>query len=265
MTALDQPTPKNLADSSVLITGGTAGVGLATALMFARAGVRGIAINGRNLVRGEEACQAIRSQCPGVNVMFIPGDCNLDSEASRVCQQAWDQLDGVDVLVNATTGTAGPVLLKDIGLGEIQSILLDQMMAPLLTCRILLPMMTENGGGAMINIASDAGKVTTPGETVLGAAMAGIIMFTRAMAMEAKRNHIRVNVLTPSVIDGTLTNQRMMGQPFAGKLFTKAKESARLGVCVPDDLANMIVFLASPAAAKVTGQAISVNGGISAA
>ena len=71
------------------------------------------------------------------------------------------------------------------------------MLAPLLTSRVVVPWMRERNGGAIINIASDAAKVATPGETVIGAAMAGIVMFSRALAIEGKRDGIRVNGVTP--------------------------------------------------------------------
>ena len=75
----------------------------------------------------------------------------------------------------------------------------------------------------------------------------------------------RVNVMTPSIIEGTMTYDEVMAGEFSGKLFAKAIKMAQLGVVNPDDMANMIVFLASPECSKVTGQAVSVNGGISAA
>ena len=259
-----QSQPKKLTESHVLITGGTAGVGLATAIQFAEAGVKGIAINGRNEERGEKARQEVLSRCPDANVIFIAGDSNIPAEAERVCNSAWEQFGSIEIVVNSTVGPYGPTLLKDIDPKEIGSILDSQLLAPLLISRIMLPLMTKNGGGVITNIASDAGKHTTPGETVLGAAMAGIMMFTRAMAMEVKRNGIRVNVITPSIIEGTLTNQAVMNQPFGQKLFSKAIEAARLGVVLPEDMADMIVFLSSEKAGKVTGQMISVNGGISA-
>jgi 2-hydroxycyclohexanecarboxyl-CoA dehydrogenase len=169
------------------------------------------------------------------------------------------------VLLNSTVGPAGPTLLHQIPIEDVEQILLAQLMGPLLMSRAALPYMRERGAGSIINVASDAGKLATPGESVIGAAMAGIIMFTRTLAIEAKRNGIRVNVLTPSLIDGTLTNARMMTQPFAVKLFEKARQAAGLGVAVAEDLAELVVFLAGPQAARITGQAISVNGGISAA
>ncbi len=124
--------------------------------------------------------------------------------------------------------------------------------------------MREANGGCIINIASDAAKIPTPGESVIGAAMAGIVMFTRALAIEGKRNGIRANVLTPSIVGGTEFYERIMADPFAGKLFGKAVPRAELGLVSMTDLAEIAVFLASPAASKMTGQALSVTGGISA-
>ena len=98
----------------------------------------------------------------------------------------------------------------------------------------------------------------------IGAAMAAIIQFSRATAFEAKRQMIRVNCLTPSIVEGTPLHDRLMADKFAGQLFGKAKTRAHLGVVTPGDLAAMATFLASDEAARVTGQTISVTGGISA-
>ena len=94
--------------------------------------------------------------------------------------------------------------------------------------------------------------------------MAGIVMFTRGLAIEGRRHGIRANVLTPSLTSGTRHYERIMADPFAGKMFAKAAKQAALGVVTKDELAALAVFLASPAAAKITGQAISMTGGISA-
>ena len=254
-----------LPECGVLITGGTSGVGLATAIQFVEAGVARIAVNGRNPERGEAARQAILARAPGAKVEFIAGDCNESAQAREVCEAARERLGSVDVLVNSTVGLYGPTLFHKIPLEDIPKIVSGQMLAPLLTSSAVVPWMRESGGGAIINIASDAGKVATPGETVIGAAMAGIIMFTRGLAIEGKRDGIRANVITPSIIEGTATYAQVMSNEFSGKLFGKAIKMAQLGVVQPDDLAALIVFLASPQAARLTGQAISVNGGISVA
>lgn len=84
------------------------------------------------------------------------------------------------------------------------------------------------------------------------------------MAIEAKREGIRVNCLTPSIVRGTPLYDKLMSDPFATLLFSKAETMAKLGVAEPQDLASLAAFLISPAAARITGQAISVTGGISA-
>jgi 2-hydroxycyclohexanecarboxyl-CoA dehydrogenase len=267
------PVPLPLPECSVLITGGTSGVGLETAIQLALAGVQRIAINGRNLERGAAARVQVLAQValrapghPAPLVEFVAGDCNSATGALAVCEAARQRLGSVDVLVNSTVGPYAPTLLHKTALDDVEKILTTQMMAPLLTTRIVLPWMAQRGrGGAIINIASDAGKVTTPGESIIGAAMAGIIMFSRTAAIEAKRHGVRINVLTPSLIEDTATYGRVMADEFSAKLFGKAVQMAQLGVVKPADMAALIVFLAGPQAAKITGQAISCNGGISAA
>ena len=130
--------------------------------------------------------------------------------------------------------------------------------------RAVLPHMMAKERGVILTVASDAAKVPTPGEAAIGAAMAGIVMFTRGLAIEAKRSGIRVNCLTPSIVRDTPMYDRLMADRFAGKLFAKAEQLANLGVVEPEDLAQLAVYLAGPAAARLTGQAISINGGISA-
>jgi 2-hydroxycyclohexanecarboxyl-CoA dehydrogenase len=95
--------------------------------------------------------------------------------------------------------------------------------------------------------------------------MAAIVMFSRVAAIEAKRNGVRVNAVTPSLIAGTETAERVLADGFSKGLFEKASQLAHLGVAEAEDLAALVVFLGGPGASRLTGQAISVNGGISAA
>lgn len=260
-----RPLPRALADSRVLIAGGTSGVGLHTAIQFALAGAPAITLIGRDASRGDQACAAVRSRAPTARVTFVAADANQPDQAAAAVAACQTQFGGVDVLVNCTVGPALPRLLHLIEPADIPVILQQQMLAPLLMSRLVLPGMRARASGVIINVASDAGKVATPGESVIGAAMAGIVMFSRALAMEAKRDGIRVNAITPSLIEGTLTYQRVGDDPFSAKLFAGAAKLASLGISQPDDLAHLIVFLARPEAARITGQAISPNGGISAA
>jgi gluconate 5-dehydrogenase len=181
-----------------------------------------------------------------------------------VMAEAMKQLGRIDVLVNSTGGNDIPKLLHQTAVEEIPGILERCLFAQILCSRAALPYMRDAKKGAIINIASDAAKIPTPGESVIGAAMAGIVMFTRGVAVEGKRDGIRANVLTPSMTSGTEHFEKVMADPFAGRMFAKAGKMAALGVVSKEELAGLVVFLASPAASKITGQAISMTGGISA-
>ena len=246
-------------EQGVLILGGTSGIGLACARAFVEAGAR-VAIAGRNPQRGAAAAVEL-----GSRTTFLQADCADPEQVERMTAKAAAALGRIDTLVCSLGGTRLPELLFRQSLDDIR-VSLTQDLAPFLFAgRAVLPVMMAQNGGTVINIASDAGKIATPGESVIGAAMAAIIQFTRGLAIEGKRNGIRANTITPSLVEGTpLTNRLMVEGSFPAKLFAKARPLAHLGPTYPEDLAALAIFLASPAAAKITGQAISVNGGISA-
>lgn len=219
---------------------------------------------GRDEGRGTHARQTVLDRFPDADVRFIAADASDEAEVERVVSAAQQAMGSIDICVNSTTTAYKPELLHRTPAGSVSDILLGQALPPMLFTRNVLPVMQAQGGGSIINIASDAAKVPTPGESVLGAAMAAIVMFSRVAAVEAKRNGVRVNAVTPSLINGTRTADNVLSDGFSRSLFEKAATQAHLGVAEPDDLASLIVFLGGPAAARLTGQTISVNGGISA-
>ena len=257
------PVPKGLADSGVLVVGGSAGIGYASAEKLALAGVRRIVIASRNAERGEEA--RLRLEKTGASVSWIFGDATRADECERIAAEAEAILGGIDVFVCSTVAEATPELFRDIPTAAIAGIVSEMLLPPMQMVSAVLPYMRSRRGGSIITVASDAGKTATPGETVIGACKAAIIMFTRTVAIENKRDGIRANVLTPSLVNGTASTARITTDGFSAKLFAKAAQQAHLGVPTADDLGDLVVFLASPGAARLTGQAISVNGGISAA
>ncbi|MGH3450799.1 MAG: SDR family NAD(P)-dependent oxidoreductase, partial [Haloechinothrix sp.] len=252
-------------DSSVVIVGGTSGVGLATATAFAQTGCRRLLLLGRNEERGKRALDHLAEAVPGGQADFLAVDACDPDAATEAAAEAHRRLGRIDVLVNSTAAPATPALLHNQSASEIRDVLAQQTTAPLLMSRAVLPYMREQRSGSIVAIASDATKVPTPGETVLGAAMGAIVTYCRTLALEAKRNGVRVNVVTPSLIVDTGFFDRAMDDEFSKKIFERAASQAHLGLTTPTDVANLVLFLASPLARLITGQVVSVNGGISVA
>ncbi|MCU1614668.1 MAG: family NAD(P)-dependent oxidoreductase [Frankiales bacterium] len=258
------PVVRTYKEAAVVIAGGSSGVGFASATGFLDAGVRRLALLSRSPERGLAARDRLREHCPDATIEFVAVDVDDLDQVTRAIEKAHTALGSIDVLLSSVTAQYRPELLHRIDPNDITRILTAQALPPMYLTRTVLPIMQEQGGGSIVLVASDAAKVATPGESVLGAAMAAIVMFSRTVAIEAKRNGVRVNAVTPSLIAGTATAERVLTDGFSKALFEKAAKLAHLGVAEAEDLAALIVFLGGPAAAKITGQAISVNGGISA-
>lgn len=253
---------KAISGSKVVVLGGTAGVGLETACQFAEEGAD-IVLMGRNPEKGESACHRVRERASSAKVSFIKVDATNADDVVRAEREAREQLGGLDTLVCSTGPSQPPRLLQNIPITSLHDRITEIIMPPMLMVQAVLPAMREQRHGVIVNIASDAAKFATPGESLVGAAMAAIVMFSRTVALEEKRHMIRVNLLTPSLIANTPGSNLIFGEEFSSKLFEKASKMAHLGVAEPEDLAAAILFLAGPSAAKMTGQAISINGGIS--
>jgi NAD(P)-dependent dehydrogenase (short-subunit alcohol dehydrogenase family) len=249
--------------TNAVVTGGTSGIGLETAKLLAEQGVRAIVINGRDQKRGEDARREILAHTPEASVTFIAADVARAAGARELFGEVGRLFDGpLEVLVNCAGGDFSPEIFHRTPVEDLDGIVQHWLSSRLHCCHAALPLMTS--GGVIVNVGSDAAKVPTPGEAVIGAAMAGVAMFSRTLAMEVKRQGIRVNAVTPSVVDGPRLRARLAAGGFGGRLFEKAAAAAHLGMVTGRDVAELIVFLTSPRAARITGQVVSVNGGISA-
>ncbi len=258
--------PEELAGIRALLVGGTSGIGLECARLLAERGAAAIRIAGRNSERGEGAANELRSAGFAAEIEFLRTDCSKPEDADSMASVAERDMGGIDFLVASAGGNHLPELLFRMSTSEVRSVVAQDLLPNLLACRAVLPGMMKLQGGSIVTVASDAAKIATPGESVIGASMAALVQFTRGLAIEGKRNGIRANCVTPSLVEGTPLTQRLMKEgTFSNRLFEKARTLAELGPTTARDVAEVVGFLASPRAARVTGQAISVNGGISAA
>ena len=256
-----KPTVKPLKDMTALLIASTSGIGLESAAQLAEVGVPRVYINGRDVKRGESAIAEIKSRAPSCEVTFLQGDVTELGVADALVSQCGS----IDLLVNATPGTQPATLFKDFKPEHLGPLVDAHLASTFFGAHAALPGMREGGGGVIINISSDAAKIPTPGEAVHGALMAAIDMFSRTLALECARYGVRVHALTPSIVSETDSYKRMMDGGFSEKLFQSAVKKAALGVPTPKDIAPLVVFLASPSAARMTGQSITVNGGIAVA
>jgi len=256
-------SPSLLAGRVALVTGSTSGIGLATAELLGRAGARGVVLNGRDERAGNDAADRLRALAPGTAFEFVAADYTDQDQVDRLLGRTVETFGGLDILVHTAIGGGPPDLFLNTSPDDWQRTIDGKLMSLMRCCRRAAPLMIERGGGAIVSVASDAAKLATPGEAVIGAAFAGHVMFMKVLALELGRHRIRANVVTPSITRGTKTYDAVMAGEFSRKLFQKAESRARLGVPYAEDIAPLVVFLASPLASHITGQAVSANGGIS--
>jgi 2-hydroxycyclohexanecarboxyl-CoA dehydrogenase len=168
-----------------------------------------------------------------------------------------EQFGRIDVLVNnAGWDKASPFTESDPA--DWDRAIAVNLYGVLHTCKAVLPVMAAQGGGAVVNLGSDAGRVGSSGEAVYSAAKGGVIAFTKSLAREMARHQVRVNCVCPGPTDTALFAS--FAGPKLRDALTRAIPFRRLGQ--PDDVANVVVFLASDEASFVTGQTVSVSGGL---
>ncbi|MET0378690.1 MAG: SDR family oxidoreductase [Spongiibacteraceae bacterium] len=257
-----------LSGQVALITGSTYGVGLASAEAMGRAGARVVILNGRNEQAGAEACAKLAAIAPDTQFHFVRADMNSLTDIEALFAQTKTLAGGLDIFVHCGYG-GGAAHAPDIFTNqtpENSAATVNSILISLINCcHFAAPLLIERGAGSILGITSDAAKVPTPGESVHGAALAGSVMFLRTLARELGRHKIRVNGVTPSLIRDTRNYETVMAGGFSQKLFESIEKRALLGVPGPENLAPLITFLSSSYASHITGQIVSVNGGISGA
>ena len=247
------------------LTAATSGIGLETAKLLAAAGTGTVVVNGRNRQAGADAVAQIEALAPECNASFAAGDLCDPAIAGDLCRKVIADHGQVDVFVHAVGADVSPRLFVDVDPQDYAP-QIDGHFTALLNCaRIVVPSMVARRSGSVVVIASDAAKIATPGESIIGAMKAATVMFARTLAIEVARHNVRVNCITPSLVAKTKAYDRVMAGEFSRKIFEKASRKARLGLPTPEHIAPLAVFLASDLSSHTTGQAISVNGGISAA
>ena len=237
---------------TALVTGASRGIGAATARALDEVGAR-VALVSRDL-------EALRDVARGLHhePVVLRGDLAEANTPHDLVRSALNELGHVDILVN-NAASAARLATADLDATMIDNLLAVNVRAPLLLIGALIPSMVERGSGSIINLSSVSGVIGTPRRSAYGASKGAIDAATRSLAIELGPSGIRVNAVAPGGVDTALwaRNKAVAG---GGELVESQTPLRRWAT--PQDIADVVVFLASDAARFITGETISVDGGM---
>ena len=244
----------NLQGQAAIVTGGGQGIGRGIALALAADGAD-VAIFDVNENAANETVTAIHGQ--GHRALAVRVDVTDLAHVEVATAEVRAEFGRLDVLVNNVGWTLNEPFV-DSEPETWRKIVAINYLGTLNCTRAALTPMIATRHGRIVSIASDAGRVGTPREAVYAGAKAAIIAFSKSLALEVARHNITVNVVSPATVDTPLL--RGMLKPDQIDRREKANPMGRLGR--PEDVAAAVLFFASPGAGYITGQVLSVNGGV---
>jgi 2-hydroxycyclohexanecarboxyl-CoA dehydrogenase len=250
---------RGLRDRVAIVTGGAGGIGRATCLRFAGEGAK-VAIFDRDA----EGAEKVRAEIAATGAVAAAYAVDITDHAAVLAavQATEAELGPVHVLVNnAGWDVFRPFVKTDPELW--QKIIAINLVGALNLHHAVLPLMAERRAGRVVNIASDAARVGSSGEAVYAACKGGLVSFSKTAAREVASKGITVNVVCPGPTDTNLFKDYLQGAGNPEKLVEAFKRSVPLGrLGQPDDLPGAIAFFASDDAGYITGQVLSVSGGL---
>jgi len=246
----------DLSGKVAVVTGGASGIGRATALQLAASGAR-VFVADRDEAGGAGTCAAARES--GAEADFVAIDLTDDASIRAAAQAVLRGGRAPDILVNAAGWDRLEPFLEN-SFEFMEQIVRLNLLGHVKLTRELLPAMVEARAGKIVNVASDAARVGSTGETVYAGAKGGVVAFTKSLAREAARYGINVNCVCPGPTDTPLfaSLPEKMRQAL-----TRAIPFGRLAR--PEEVAEAIFFFASPRSDFITGQVLSVSGGLTMA
>ena len=247
-----------LAKKVALITGGTSGIGRATALLFAQEGAR-VSITGRDESRGREVVQGIEQA--GGEALFTAGDVRVAADCERVVQTTLEAFGRVDLLFN-NAGVYYPSTILGCSEEEWDTTIDVNLKGTFLMSRVVLPSMIEQGRGVIINNSSGWGVVGGQKAASYCAAKGGVVLLTKAMAIDHGSQGIRVNCICPGDVDTPMLveDARQQGMTWEDYL-EQASDRPLERIGKPEEIASAALFLASDDSSFMTGATLVVDGG----
>ncbi len=244
-----------------VVTGVAQGIGAATARAFAREGAR-VAVVDRDTAAGRARADELAGE--DGRAIFVGADVASTDDARRIAREAVAAFGGVDALVNnAGIQTYGTV--EEMAEEEWDRTLAVNLKGVFLVSKWIVPEIRRRGGGAIVNVASVQGLATQPAVAAYAASKGGVLALTRSMALDYAREKIRVNAVCPGSVDTPMLRASadlFGGEDPEGALRDWGALHAMGRIARPEEVAEMILFLAGPRASFCTGGAYLVDGGM---
>ena len=241
-----------------LITGGTSGIGSATAERFASEGAA-VAITGRNSERGEQVVQTIVAS--GGDALFIRSDVRLAADCRQAVDKTLERFGKIDVLFN-NAGVLHPRTVPECTEEEWDETIDSSLKGAFLMSKYVIPSMIQNGGGSIIHTSSGWGILGGDRAAAYCAAKGGLIVMAKAMAIDHGPDGIRVNCVCPGDVMTPMLPDEAAKRDISWDDYIAGAADRPLGrVGTTEDIANAVLFLASDESSFVTGDALVVDGG----
>ena len=246
-------------DKTVLITGGTSGIGRETAVAFAEQSAN-VVVSGRREAEGKETARQV--EAAGGKALFVKGDVSDEQQMQEMVEKTVKTFGALHIAFNnaGLEGELAPVVEQT---AENIDLLLDvNIKGVLFALKYEIPAIRQSGGGAIINNASIGGHISMPGVAVYSGTKHAVIGITKGVALEVAQEKIRVNSVSPAAVDTDMFDR-----------FTGAQEEIKtqlLGlhpigrIAQPREIADVVLYLASDKASFIVGQDIRVDGGFTA-